>query len=207
MFTPPCSRLLILACSATKRVDTGRIPAIDRYDGPLWRTLRHSDPGGRKARVAVLSARHGFLEGRWPIENYDCRLTEQVAERMIAEVSSMRWPPPRRQRGNLPEGEHPGMQIARMVRRGDPPIEDVALVGGWLYLRVMRALVAGFQVSGKVAADARVVEINAPIGIMRRELRAWLDESTGDPWRVENSQARAPSAYVGRHSVAAGKGR
>ena len=207
MFTPPCARLLILACSATKRADIGRIPAIDRYDGPLWRTLRHGDPDGRKARVAVLSARHGFLEGRWPIENYDCRLTEQVAARMIAEVSSMRWPPPRRQRGDLPEGEHPGMQIARMVRRGDRPIEDVALVGGWLYLRVMRALVAGFQASGNVAANARVVEINARIGIMRRELRAWLNESAGNPCRAEGSYARDPSAYVGRHSAAADKGR
>jgi hypothetical protein len=207
MFTPPCARLLILACSATKTADTGRIPAIDRYDGPLWRTLRHSDPDGRKARLAVLSARHGFLEGRWPIENYDCRLTEQVAARMIAEVSSMRWPPPRRLRGDLPEGEHPGMQIARMVRRGDRPIEDVTLVGGWLYLRVMRTLVSEFQASRKVAANACVVEINAPIGIMRRDLRAWLDESARDPWTAENSAERDPSAYVGRDSVAAGKGR
>ena len=207
MFIPPGSRLLILACSATKTADIGRIPAIERYDGPLWRTLRHSDPGGRKARVAVLSARHGFIEGHWPIENYDCRLTEQVAARMIAQAGSMRRPPPRRLRGDLPEGEHPGMQIARMVRRGDRPIEDVALVGGWLYLRVMRALVAGYQASGKVAANARVVEINAPIGIMRRELRAWLDESARDPWTAEKSAERDPSAYVGRRSVAAGKGR
>lgn len=80
----------------------------------------------------------------------------------------------------MPDGEHPGMHIARMVRRGDRPVADVALVGGWLYLRVMRALVGEFQQVGKVAPDAHVVEINPPIGVMRRELRAWLEKFEGE---------------------------
>src|SRR3546814_7213550 len=37
---PRAHRLLILACSATKRQDDGYMPAIDRYDGPLWQTVR-----------------------------------------------------------------------------------------------------------------------------------------------------------------------
>jgi hypothetical protein len=180
MLIPPCSRLLILACSATKRGEAGRIPAIERYDGPLWRTLRQCDPDCRKARVALLSARYGFRDAHSPIENYDARLTEQAAARMIADARSIRWPQPRSRRGSMPEGEHPGMEIARMVRRGDRPIEDVALVGGWLYLRVMRAQVEAFQASGKVSAKARVIEINAPIGVMRRELRCWLDDESGE---------------------------
>lgn len=32
--------LLVLACSATKSVAAGNVPAFERYDGPLWRTLR-----------------------------------------------------------------------------------------------------------------------------------------------------------------------
>jgi hypothetical protein len=48
-------RLLVLACSATKRPDPGRIPARLRYDGPLWRTLRATDPDDRLVRVAFLS--------------------------------------------------------------------------------------------------------------------------------------------------------
>lgn len=176
MSIPPCSRLLILACSATKRGGTERILAIERYDGPLWRTLRHCDPDGRKARVAFLSARYGFRDGLAPIEVYDARMTEEIAEHMIAGGVGMRWPRPKTQRRVMPEGEHPGMHIARMVKRGDRPIADVALVGGWLYLRVMRALVGEFQEMGKVAPEARIVEIGGPMGIMRRELRAWLDE-------------------------------
>lgn len=80
MSIPPCSRLLILACSATKRNDAGHIPAIERYDGPLWRTLRHCDPEGRKARVGFLSARYGFRDACSPIENYDARMTAHVPE-------------------------------------------------------------------------------------------------------------------------------
>lgn len=180
MSIPPCNRLLILACSATKRGGAERIPAIERYDGPLWRTLRHVDPDGRKARVAFVSARYGFRDADSLIEAYDARMTEDVAACMIAGGIGLRWPRPRTQRRVMPEGQHPGMHIARMVRRGDRPIGDVALVGGWLYLRVMRAFIAEFQQLGKVALDARIVEINAPIGVMRRELRAWLERFDRD---------------------------
>lgn len=181
MSIPPCSRLLILACPATKRGGPDRIPAIERYDGPLWRTLRHVDPHGRKARVAFLSARYGFRDADSPIEAYDARMTEDVAAHMIAGGIGRRWPRPRAQDRVMPEGEHPGMHIARMVRRANRPIADVALVGGWLYLRVMRALVCEFQQFGKVAPGARIVEINASIGVMRRELRVWLEEFDGNP--------------------------
>ncbi len=121
MAIPPCSRLLIPACSVTKRSDAGRIPAVERYDGPLWRSLRHCDPGGWKARVAFLSARYGFRDACSPIENYDARMTEDVADRMIAGGTGMRWPRLRSQRRVMPEGEHPGVHIATMVRRGDRP--------------------------------------------------------------------------------------
>ncbi len=37
-------RPLILACAATKRSNPGYMPAIERYNGPLWQTLRAVDP-------------------------------------------------------------------------------------------------------------------------------------------------------------------
>ncbi len=78
---PPCrpARLLILACSATKRHDPERIPAIERYDGPLWRTLRAANPVGRLARASILSARLGFREASTPIADDDARLTAAPA--------------------------------------------------------------------------------------------------------------------------------
>ena len=58
---PPClipPRLLILACSATKAVGEGLV-ARNRYQGPLWQTLRAADPDGSKAFVCFLSAHLG----------------------------------------------------------------------------------------------------------------------------------------------------
>lgn len=167
-------RLLILACSATKRSDQAPIPARDRYDGPLWRTLRATDPRGRLARVGFLSARYGFRDAQTPIEDYDARLSEDLARRMIAGGMTTRWPRPPSPRKPDNYGMHPGAEIASLTRYGSEPIDDVALVGGHLYLTVMRAMLEGFVDMGCVDADAHVVEINGPIGRMRHQLRQWL---------------------------------
>jgi hypothetical protein len=49
------------------------------------------------------------------------------------------------------------------------------LVGGRLYLDVMRHFIGLFQAGGHVTASARIAEINGSIGLMRRELRLWID--------------------------------
>src|SRR3546814_13931798 len=87
-------RLLILACSATKRRDPGWMPAIDLYDGPIRQTLRVVNPDRRLTRVAVLSARYGFRDATAPVEDYDTRLTRDFMERMIAGGLTTRWPRP-----------------------------------------------------------------------------------------------------------------
>lgn len=33
-------RLVVLSCSATKRDDTGLLPALERYNGPMYQVLR-----------------------------------------------------------------------------------------------------------------------------------------------------------------------
>ncbi len=168
------TRLLILACSATKRPDPGYIPAIDRYDGPLWRTLRTADPAGARAKVAVLSALHGFRAASTPIDLYNVRLTRDLADRMIAGGVTTRWPRPASSSGPDTCGMHAGAEIAGLTRYGDAPVTDLALVGGALYVEVMHALVRGFVEMGCVHRRARVSVINAPIGRMRQELRSWL---------------------------------
>lgn len=147
---PPPRRLLILACSATKRDDPTYMPAIERYDGPLWRTLRAADT---------------------PIETYDARMTPEIAERMKAGGLGTRWPRPTSRRNVMPAGQHPGMHIAPLSDWRRQPFIDVALVGGQLYLDVMRHFVGLFRHGGYVAADATITEINGPIGQMRQDLR------------------------------------
>ena len=88
----PANRLLILACSATKRDGPTYMPAIERYDGPLWQILRSVDPRGEKAKVAFLSARLGFRAASTPIETYDARMTPAIAAEMKAGDLGTRWP-------------------------------------------------------------------------------------------------------------------
>lgn len=171
----PSSRLLIFACSARKRAGSRYMPAIERYDGPLWQTLRHADPDGTKARIACLSAHYGFRDARTPIEAYDKRMTEETAAAMKAGGLGTRWPRPRTQRRVMPDGEHPGWHIASLTDYGQRPFCEVALVGGHLYLDVMRHFVSLFRDGGHVTADAAITEINGPIGRMRHDLRVWLD--------------------------------
>lgn len=101
----PYRRLLILSCSMTKRDGPQYMPARDRYDGPLWRTLRHVDPDEQKARVAFVSAEYGFREARTTIENYDRRMTPEVAAAMKVGGLGRRWPLPKTERRVMPAGE------------------------------------------------------------------------------------------------------
>ncbi len=66
--------LLILGCSATKKVVNGPTPFLDVYDGPIWQQVRSAKYP--RDKVAVLSAEHGLLEPGTAIENYDRVMTE-----------------------------------------------------------------------------------------------------------------------------------
>lgn len=77
--------LLILACSRRKRAG-GIMPAWQRYDGPVWQSLRQrladlpraalafSGDGANQLDVLVLSARFGLIGAWTPIPDYDQRL-------------------------------------------------------------------------------------------------------------------------------------
>jgi hypothetical protein len=181
---PSHRRLLILACSATKRAVDGRVPvpARESYRGPIWQTLSAVDNEERLARVGFVSARLGFRHADYPIESYDARMTREVADAMIAGGKGTRWPRPPRGAKHGNYGIHPGCQIATLVESRDEPFVDVALVGGHLYLDVMRSFVTGFQDLGFVTRDARITEVCSTIGFMRQGLRRWLLEgASGDP--------------------------
>lgn len=167
----PSTALLVLACSVAKRPDPSRIPAIARYNGPLWRTLCATDPVGRSARVAFHSARFGFRDAATPIADYNAQLTADFAARMIAGGVTTRWLKPPLPRWPDMIGVHAGAEIAGLTRNGDEPFEKVALTGRRLYLDVMHALLAGFVGMGP---NARVNVINGPIGLTQWDPRIRL---------------------------------
>jgi hypothetical protein len=88
--TPTGRRLLVLACSATKRRDVQLLPALDRYAGPSFRVLRRwlrEHPArASKLDVYVLSAAFGLFPAVQPIPNYDCRMTAARAEELRPQV-------------------------------------------------------------------------------------------------------------------------
>lgn len=166
MSPPASSRLLNLACSA-----------IERYNGPLRRTLRALDPEGRKAQVAFPSARLGSRAADTPIKACNAPMMLEIAARMKAGGLETRWPRLDKRRRVMPFGEHPGLYVAAMSDQGQRPFRDAALVGGHLCLDVMRHVVRSFRNGGHLTPDERVVEIDGSIGVMRRRLRFWLERN------------------------------
>ena len=199
-------RLLVLACSATKTKEPGRISAYQRYDGPLWQTLRATDPERTKTRVAFVSARFGFrcATTTW-IENYNEPMTAQRAAEMISGGMTGKWPKAKpTKRITMGCGVNAWAEIVHLTYYGERPFTDVAIAGGRLYLDVMRNLVELFKQSHwdgfentppYVKPEARVTEINGSIGIMRKELREWVLETpvTRSAIAAANRTATAPT--------------
>lgn len=94
-FYPDLRGSLTLYCSVTECAGPTWTPARDRYDGPLWRTLRDVDPGQQNARVAILSAHYGFRDANTEIEQYEARLTPEIAAAMKTGGLGKRWPRPK----------------------------------------------------------------------------------------------------------------
>ena len=92
----------------------------------------------------------------------------------------MRWPRPPSPRKLDSYGNHAMCEIASLTDHGERPFTEIGLAGGHLYLRVMRSFVSEFRGRNFISPDAPLTEINAPIGIMRRDLRVWLDQRAGD---------------------------
>jgi len=72
MSTIAMKHILILGCSATKKLTPGLMPAVLRYDGLLFRVLRRQPPAIHA--IYILSALHGLNAADTPIALYDQRM-------------------------------------------------------------------------------------------------------------------------------------
>ena len=92
MHNPPPKRLILLACTATKRADPDPLPAIQRYDGPSFRTLRKWQAANPAAAehldVRILSAKLGLIAADAPISDYNQRMTPERAAELRQIVST-----------------------------------------------------------------------------------------------------------------------
>ena len=71
-------RLLILSCSQRKHKTQEPLPAIERYNGPLFfvlrRFLRECPHQARQLDVYILSAAYGLIPRDFPIKWYDQKM-------------------------------------------------------------------------------------------------------------------------------------
>ena len=83
------SYLLILACSATKRVDIGKAPALEIYDGVNFRVLRKylNEKGWPPGLVIkIISAEHGIINATRLITPYERRINKERARKQNPEI-------------------------------------------------------------------------------------------------------------------------
>lgn len=78
------NRLLIVACSERKNPLPELVPAIERYDGPIFRVLRKflCEYSGQAPEILILSAKFGLIGPSDMIPEYNCRLTADAATRL-----------------------------------------------------------------------------------------------------------------------------
>lgn len=157
-------KMIVMSCSATKRPDEADLRAIDRYDGPMWKTLRARLAELPRAQAAlesgelsivVLSAQFGFMNWADMIPNYERLMTKSRAD----EVAT--W----------------GSCEPFKVRDGVHDCEAILFAGGELYRSAM------WKASKATAADrAKISETDGSgVGHHRAELSAWLEEHFGEP--------------------------
>ena len=76
-------RLIVLACTATKRADPHSLIAIWRYDGPSFRTLRKwqaaNPTAAEQLDIHILSAKLGLITADTLISDYNQRMTPNRA--------------------------------------------------------------------------------------------------------------------------------
>lgn len=83
---PPA--LLIVACSRRKHATPAAVPAIERYDGPIYRLLRRflSKQPAASPEVQILSAEYGLIPATCLIPEYDRRMTALRARELRSAV-------------------------------------------------------------------------------------------------------------------------
>lgn len=83
-------RLLLLSCGKAKATGKRPMPALHRYDGPLFRMVRShlldsaTDEG---PDILILSAKHGLIDSKTLIKPYDSRLSRDRARALSSDAS------------------------------------------------------------------------------------------------------------------------
>ena len=155
-------KLIVMSCCGKKRSEDAQLAAIDRYDGPMWQTLRaklaalpyaRAAISMRELQIMVLSAKFGLVSAHITMPDYDVRLAQRRAQELLRDPTF--------------DLQHLGFLVGHA--------DAVLFAGGDLYRGTM------WRAAGvPVAHVAKISETTgAGIGVQRAELAAWLDSHFG----------------------------
>lgn len=165
---------LLIACSDTKRHDAQDLRAIDRYDGPAYRVLRHSLPAlGNRLPTRILSAQFGLLSPQVVIPDYN-RCMDDARAQTLRDDGKVR------------------REIAADIARVRPT--DILVMGGARYRGVFDDALRHAYLPSHV----RVRAVQGGIGEQLGQLRRWLhNEPLPDATDVRAAwQARLPGGQA-----------
>lgn len=159
MTTAPTPRLLLLACSARKRLDAMPLPALERYDGPAFRVVRRylAHSGDAALCVRILSARFGLVAAETPLPPYDERLTPARGEALRSAV-------------------HGALAIILASQKW----QSCFIYGGHAYYALMASC---FTTDAAAIPHERA---EGPPGVRLANLRAWLDGRKAESAAVQS---------------------
>lgn len=77
------NRLLLISCSQRKVETDKALPALELYDGPVYRSLRkmqREDTLPKNLDILIISALHGLVHAKDTIRTYDLKMTAARAD-------------------------------------------------------------------------------------------------------------------------------
>ena len=141
-------RLLILSCSQRKNASQGHLPAVERYDGPLFfvlrRFLRECPREAKQLDVYILSAAYGLIPRNFPTPLYDQKMN-------MSRVVEL----------------HPQIKTTfSEILRND--YTSICFVLGRAYLKAFDGL------QDSIPTFTESIVTNGPIGKKQTQLKKWL---------------------------------
>ena len=95
-------RVIVVSCSRAKSPNAGTMPALARYNGPMFQMLRKQLPKYPDVLLLIVSAKYGLITGETLIEDYDVRLSPVSPPPIEVSQSPWEWRKARKEFG-LPE--------------------------------------------------------------------------------------------------------
>jgi hypothetical protein len=161
----PAGHLLLIGCSSRKAEGRGKLPAVQLYDGSIYRVIRsflnrRGWPPG--LQIKIISAKYGLLDATDLIENYDQRLDVEAARKMNPEV------------------------LASLVMAGAPATVFVNL--GKDYCPAVEGL-------NQIFPEAKVIHAKGGIGLKMSQMKLWLDRLSTQTAAIKGASATRSYMY------------